>query len=254
MNAAIGRTAALILTVSTSGFVCGTMAQADPAKTLHLVREVALRPELAGASGALAVDSQRHRLFLTTPTGNAVYVIAAETGKLLKRIESRRAAVPVYESTDDRLTIFSGGTSTAYDARTYALDSNTGRELETLPLPAGTNGLAFDTDAQRLYALNHGMLRVYQRAGAGASATNHLQPAHFAVDAPFAESLVRATLSACPDLRKMGLHAVPPGGRVSLIIANGNATRIGIPTTPGDFSAIASGTTYGPKIDDCTTT
>jgi hypothetical protein len=35
-----------------------------------------------------------------------------------------------------------------------------------------------------------------------------------------------------------------------ILIANGNATRIGIHTSEGDFAAVKDGKTYGPRIAD----
>ena len=35
-----------------------------------------------------------------------------------------------------------------------------------------------------------------------------------------------------------------------ILIANGNATRIGISTSEGDFAAVKNGKIYGPKIED----
>jgi hypothetical protein len=59
-----------------------------------------------------------------------------------------------------------------------------------------------------------------------------------------------ATLSAHADLRKMGLHAIPPGGKESVIIANANMPRIGIPSSAGDLAAVKDGKTYCVKRDD----
>ena len=70
------------------------------------------------------------------------------------------------------------------------------------------------------------------------------------VDAPFAESLVLSMLSAHPELRKMGLHAVPPGQTDSLIIANANSSRIGFKSTGGDLDAVKDGKTYCSKKDN----
>jgi len=70
------------------------------------------------------------------------------------------------------------------------------------------------------------------------------------VNAPFAESLVLSMLSAHPELRKMGLHAVPPGQTDSLIIANANSSRIGIKSTGGDLDAVKDGKTYCSKKDN----
>jgi hypothetical protein len=35
-----------------------------------------------------------------------------------------------------------------------------------------------------------------------------------------------------------------------ILVANGNATRVGIHTSEGDFAAVKSGKTYGPRIAD----
>jgi hypothetical protein len=64
------------------------------------------------------------------------------------------------------------------------------------------------------------------------------------LSAPFAGRLVLSMLSSHPDLRKMGLHAIPPGRTVSVIVANGNRSRVGVPTTQGDFDAVKDGKTY----------
>jgi hypothetical protein len=68
------------------------------------------------------------------------------------------------------------------------------------------------------------------------------------VNAPVAENLVLGELSLHPRLRRMGLHVIPPGQHTMILIANGNATRIGIHTSESDFAAVKSGKTYGPRI------
>jgi hypothetical protein len=70
------------------------------------------------------------------------------------------------------------------------------------------------------------------------------------VNAPAAENLVLEELSLHPRLRRIGLHVVPPGQDTMVLIANGNATRIGIHTSASDFAAVKSGKTYGPRIAD----
>jgi len=57
-------------------------------------------------------------------------------------------------------------------------------------------------------------------------------------------------MSAHPDLRKMGLHATPPGAKESVIIANANVSRIGIKSSEGDLAAVMDGETYCVKRDD----
>jgi hypothetical protein len=70
------------------------------------------------------------------------------------------------------------------------------------------------------------------------------------VNAPFAESLVLSMLSTHPELRKLGLHVVPPGQTDSLIIANANSSRIGFKSTGGDLDAVKDGKTYCSKKDN----
>jgi hypothetical protein len=70
------------------------------------------------------------------------------------------------------------------------------------------------------------------------------------VDAPIAERLILQMLSEHPTLRRMGLHVIPPGKQQMILIANGNATRLGIHTSAGDFAAVKDGKTYGPLIAD----
>jgi hypothetical protein len=70
------------------------------------------------------------------------------------------------------------------------------------------------------------------------------------VNAPRAEEIVLEALSSHPLLRRMGLHVIPPGREHMILIANGNATRLGIRTSEGDFAAVKSGTIYGPRIED----
>jgi hypothetical protein len=57
-------------------------------------------------------------------------------------------------------------------------------------------------------------------------------------------------MSAHPELRKMGLHAVPPGGKDMVIIANVNTSRIGYKSSQGDLDAVKDGKTYTAKKDD----
>jgi hypothetical protein len=75
-------------------------------------------------------------------------------------------------------------------------------------------------------------------------------PEKVTVHAPKALEIQFATMSDHPDLRKMGLHAVPPGGHDSVIIANVNTTRIGIKSSDGDLEAVKDGKTYCAKKDD----
>jgi hypothetical protein len=179
------------------------------------------------------------------------------------------------------------------------LDSNTGKELQTLPITKGVDDLEFDPASKRLYAVGAGTLDVFEETdadhyrslgtlsvGAGAktgrlvAAMNRyfvavpasdnaaasvaiLQPMNMPVSktaastevpqpvtAPRALKLDLATMSAHPDLRKMGFHAIPPGGKDSVIIANANTSRIGYKSSQGDLDAVKDGKTYCAKKDD----
>lgn len=48
----------------------------------------------------------------------------------------------------------------------------------------------------------------------------------------------------------MGLHAIPPGGKESVIIANANTSRIGVKSSTGDLDAVKDGATYCARRDD----
>jgi hypothetical protein len=75
-------------------------------------------------------------------------------------------------------------------------------------------------------------------------------PEKASIHAPKALELDFATMAAHPDLRKMGLHAVPPGGHDSVIIANANTTRIGNKSSEGDLASTKDGKTSCAKKDD----
>jgi hypothetical protein len=177
-------------------------------------------------------------------------------------------------------------------------DTNTGRELQALPIAAGIDDLIYDAITRRIYAAANGTINVFEQTdlnhyvskgsvvtggnartaklvpqlnrlfvavprSAGQSArilvyepintpapklppTDVKEP----VNAPAAEEIVLETLSAHPLLRRMGLHVIPPGRQNMILIANGNATRLGIRTSDGDFAAVKSGGIYGPRIED----
>jgi DNA-binding beta-propeller fold protein YncE len=178
------------------------------------------------------------------------------------------------------------------------LDSNTGKELQALPIGGGVDDLAYDAGSRRIYATTNGVVHVFEQTDLNhytslgsvpTGANGHtaklvpqlnrlfvavprdaehnarilaFQPINAPepkpipvepkepVNAPAAEKIALEILSAHPLLRKIGLHAIPPGGQDMVIIANGNATRIGIHTSESDFVAVKGGGIYGPRIPD----
>ncbi len=55
------------------------------------------------------------------------------------------------------------------------------------------------------------------------------------VTAPFAQYLVTQTMSAHPELQKMGLHAIAPGSQDDTIVACSVPSKIGKKSSPGDL-------------------
>ena len=193
----------------------------------------------------LAVDLYRPRTYLLDATARRITVVDR-----WRRTEIRswpiatRDAVAGFALDEDRSRLYVA----TRRGELVQIDSNTGRTIARSAVAAGIDALAFDAAQQRLYVVHDGRLDIERVAGANDRPAARKAPTRLPVHARFAEALVRATLSEHSFLRKMGLHAVPPGGTTSVIIANGNATRVGIPTTAADFRAVASGRTYGPDI------
>ncbi len=61
------------------------------------------------------------------------------------------------------------------------------------------------------------------------------------VQARFAQNLVTVTMAAHPELQKMGLHVVPPGGADDVIVACSVPTKIGKKSSPADLEVEHSG-------------
>jgi DNA-binding beta-propeller fold protein YncE len=200
---------------------------------------------------AMALDEPDQRLFVGCRDGKVV-VFDTNTGAEI-------IAFPIVEGVDDliydrtnrRLYAAGDGSTSVYaqnDADHYSSLGNvptgpSGRTAMLIP----ELGRYFVSVPQ--HDVSNASILVYDTVG-----TKTFAPAHdtvaYRVHAPLAEDLVRKTLSARQDLRKLGLHAVQPGEKDSVIIANGNATRRGIKTTEGDFKAVASGNIYGKRVED----
>jgi DNA-binding beta-propeller fold protein YncE len=244
---------------------------------------------------AMSLDLFRPRLYLNNPAKNEIDVIDRWSNKVIATwpvtMGKRNVAMALDEA---HQRLFAG----CRNGQLVVFDSNTGKELQSIPITAGVDDITFDAESKRIYTAGSGFVDVirqddadhYKSLGkveAGPLARNGLlapelnryyvavpqsgsanasvavfaspdapaaKPASTevaqAVNAPFAEDLVLATLSAHPELRKMGLHAVPPGLTDSLIIANGNASRIGYKSSKGDFDAVKDNKTYCAKKDD----
>ncbi len=244
---------------------------------------------------AMALDVFRTKLYVNNTAKNQIEVIDRWKNKVIATWPVTLAKHNVAMSLDEpHQRLFTGCRS----GQIVVFDSNTGKELQALPIAGGIDDLTYDAASKRLYAAGDGFIDVIEQIDAdhykslgrfetGPSARTAklvpeldryfvavpqsgsrnasvavlepmnipavkpaTVPAAQQVKAPFAEKLLLSTLSAHPDLRKMGLHAVPQGQSDSLIIANANASRIGIKSTNGDLDAVKEGKTYCSKKDD----
>ena len=74
------------------------------------------------------------------------------------------------------------------------------------------------------------------QAGSPTSAPRYLK-----VSAPFAQQPAVTTKAAHPEIKKLGLHTVPPGEQESCIIANPIASKIGKISSAADLTVVTSG-------------
>jgi DNA-binding beta-propeller fold protein YncE len=245
---------------------------------------------------AMAVDIWRPRMYVNNTAQNRVTVIDRFKNAVVASWPLTMGSKNVTMALDEqRQRLFVGCRS----GQVVVLDSNTGKELQALPISKGVDDLVYDTASQRLYAIGGGMIDVFQEvdadhyrslgsisAGAGAktarlvpeinryfvavpsekdgaASVQVFQPLNTLpakpvpaaevpenVNAPHALQLDIAMMSAHPDLRKMGIHAILPGEKDPVIIANINTSRIGIKSSQGDLDAVKDGKTYSAKRED----
>ena len=244
---------------------------------------------------AMALDTFRPRLYLNNRARNQVAVIDRWKNTVVAswpvKMGSDNVAMAVDES---HQRLFVGCRS----GQVVVFDTNTGQELQAIPIAKGVDDITYDAASKRLYAIGGGVIDVIEeidadrfrsrgsvaagplaktgrlvpqinryfaavpQAGEGLASIQVFQPlnvpatkpaevsATVPVHAPRALELEMATLSAHPDLRKMGLHAVLPGGTDSVIVANANTARIGVKSSAGDLEAVKDGETSCARKDD----
>jgi DNA-binding beta-propeller fold protein YncE len=207
--------------------------------------------KLGSDNVAMALDEQHQRLFVGCRSGQIV-VFDTNTGEELQ-------AAPIAKGVDD-ITYDPGS------KRIYAIGGGTIDILEQTDADhyRTLGSVATGTEAKtgRLIPQINRYFAAVPQTGAASASIQVFQPLNIPVakaaeisevqpvNAPRALELEMATLSAHPNLRKMGLHAVPPGGKDSVIIANANTTRIGVKSSAGDLDAVKDGKTYCVKRDD----
>jgi DNA-binding beta-propeller fold protein YncE len=243
---------------------------------------------------AMALDHYRPRLYVNNKAKNHITVVNRWKRSIVTEWPVTLGSGNVAMALDEpHQRLFVGCRS----GHIVVFDTNTGKELQALPIAKGVDDIVYDAASKRLYAACDGSVVVYEEtdadhfknlspiatspsaktarlvpelhryyvaapAGGGKPAqilafgvpppSQPLEPTPTAeqINAPFAETLVLETLSANPDLRKMGLHTVPPGEHDSVIIANGNLDRLGRKSSAGDLAVLSSGKTYCKRIDD----
>ena len=199
----------------------------------------------------MALDEQRQRLFVGCRDGKLI-VLDTNTGKELQAL----AITPgvddtTYDPATKRLYAIGGGAVDVYNQVTLdhyvsagkvqaGSTAKTGRivpQLKTLFVAVPKS----PTDNAKVL--------LYEPQHTGSAEVRGGEPQE-PVNAPIAEDLILHMLSEHPTLRRIGLHVIPPGQKQMILIANGNATRLGIHTSDGDFAAVKGGATYGPHIAD----
>jgi DNA-binding beta-propeller fold protein YncE len=243
----------------------------------------------------MALDNYRPRLYVNDKAKNQVVVVDRFVNSIVAAWPLTLGTVNVAIALDEqRQRLFVGCRS----GQIVVLDTNTGKELQALPIAKGIDDLIFDPATRRLYAATDGEVDVFDQTdlnhytargrvqtgpkGRTARLSAELNRLFVAVpssgsqsarimiyepidippvkpavvepkaevDAPLAENVILETLSKHPEIRKLGLHVIPPGQEHMVITANGNATRLGVRTTDRDFAAVRDGKTYCAKIDD----
>jgi len=200
---------------------------------------------------AMALDEAHQRLFVGCRSGHVV-VFDSNTGKELQALAIAKGIDDLeFEPATSRLYAIGGGAVDIYEA----IDADHYKALGSVAVAPQSKTGRLAPQINRYFvagpttATSAAVLQVLQPLGIRppkpAQPVN-AQPVH----APWALELELATLSAHPDLRKMGLHAVPPGEADSVIIANANTTRIGVKSSQGDLDAVKDGKTYCARKDD----
>ncbi len=200
---------------------------------------------------AMALDEAHQRLFVGCRSGHVV-VFDTNTGKELQAMTITKGIDDLqFDSASKRLYAIGGGVIDVLEE----IDADHFRSLGTMPAGGEAKTGRLAPEINRYFA-------AVPQAGQGVASVQVFQPlnipvikpaeisAALPVHAPRALELEMTTLSAHPDLRKMGLHAIPPGGKDSVIIANANMSRIGVKSSAGDLDAVKDGKTYCVKRDD----
>ncbi len=200
---------------------------------------------------ALALDEQRQRLFVGC-RGGKISVFDTNTGKELQALPAPSGLHDLaYDSDAKRLYAAGDGAVSVYEQT----DADHYRPMGNPQTGAGANAAALVPALNRYFVAvpqkNSKNAAILEMEPAGAAPTRAGEPpVSVKVEAPAGQQLLLAMMSAHPYLRKMGIHAIPPGGSNSVIIANVLASRAGVKSSDGDLDAVKDGNTFCVKRDD----
>lgn len=200
---------------------------------------------------AIALDEQRERLYVACRSGQIV-VFNSTTGRELRAFATVRGVDDLaFDRATKRLYAAGDGAVAVYQE----VDANHVTMLGRIPTGprAKTARVLSEQNEYVTVVPEHGTKSatvLVFRTNTSWKNPNPSAPFAYDPDARPAEQLVMSTLSEYPFLRKLGLHGIKPGQKVSVLLANGNATRRGIETTAGDFAAVKGPAPYGPLIPD----
>jgi DNA-binding beta-propeller fold protein YncE len=202
--------------------------------------------KLGKVNVTMALDEAHHRLFVGCRSGQLV-VMDTSSGKELQVLSIVKGVDDmVYDEASHRLYAAGDGAASIYEE----IDADHYHLLGDVPTgPVGKTARLVPSMGRYFVAVpQHGTVDAsileFELDHKNTAADVPPPPPLYEVDAPAAERLVVATLSAHSCLIKLGLHGVAPGHQQSVILANGNTSKIGKATTAEDFANIKDGKTW----------
>ena len=132
-----------------------TAGQQDPATAeapLRLAKTIPLPPEVKGHFDHLAIDLERHRLFITPEDFKAVLVIDYENGRVIHTISGISKPHAIFYRPDlNRLYVTDGiaGELKIVDGNSYAI-------LKSIPLQKDADAIGYDFSTKQLYVVSGG--------------------------------------------------------------------------------------------------
>jgi hypothetical protein len=200
---------------------------------------------------AIALDEQRQRLFVGCRS-NQIVVMDSNTGKQLQILTIHDGVDDViYDADSQRIYASTNGYVDVYAQQ----DLNHYISLGSLPTAEKARTARLVPEWNRLFVAapqttsSPARILVFEPRNTPPVPAPKT-PASKLISAPYALKIALDELTLHPTLRRIGLHAIPPGDKVMYIIANANETRIGVPTSQGDFDATRGGKTSAPRNSD----